>query len=193
MLIESFILAAGSSKRTGKVNKLLKKYKNKPLIEHTIQIYLNSKVSRVNIITGYEKDKIEKIANKFNILTYHNKDYKKGLLSSIKTAIRNINKSSTGVMIGLADMPLVKPKDLDNLITQFMNYKSKKICVPVCYKKIGNPIVFPSQLLKVIAKDIKKENKDEGLKSIILKKDYICVKASKGTLKDFDQLSDYII
>ena len=46
MFIESFILAAGSSERTGRVNKLLKKYKGKPLIEHTIQNYLVSKVSR---------------------------------------------------------------------------------------------------------------------------------------------------
>ena len=67
MFIESFILAAGSSERTGRVNKLLKKYKGKPLIEHTIQNYLVSKISRNNIITGYEKEKIERIANKFNI------------------------------------------------------------------------------------------------------------------------------
>ena len=60
MFIESFILAAGSSERTGRVNKLLKKYKGKPLIEHTIQNYLFSKVSRNNIITGYEKEKIER-------------------------------------------------------------------------------------------------------------------------------------
>ena len=90
MLIESFILAAGSSERTGKVNKLLKKYKGKPLIEHTIQNYLVSKVSRNNIITGYEKEKIVRIANKYNILTHHNRDYKKGLLSSIKIAIKNL-------------------------------------------------------------------------------------------------------
>ena len=193
MFIESFILAAGSSERTGRVNKLLKKYKDKPLIEHTIQNYLVSKVSRNNIITGYEKEKIVRIANKYNILTHHNRDYKKGLLSSIKIAIKNINKNSTGVIIGLADMPLVKSKDLNNLINQFLTYNSKRICVPICYNKIGNPIIFPSKILKIIAKDIKRQNKDEGLKSIVLKKDYICVRASKGIHKDFDKLSDYTL
>ena len=34
MFIESFILAAGSSERTGRVNKLLKKYKGKPLYKY---------------------------------------------------------------------------------------------------------------------------------------------------------------
>ena len=191
MFIESFILAAGSSERTGKVNKLLKKYNDKPLIEHTIRNYLDSRASRNNIITGYQNEKIERIANKFNVLTYHNRDYKKGLLSSIKIAIKNINKNSTGVIIGLADMPLVKSKDLNNLINQFLTYNSKKICVPICYNKIGNPIIFPSKILKSIAKNIKRQNKDEGLKSIILEKDYVTVKTSKGIHKDFDKLSDY--
>ena len=50
MHIESFILAAGASKRTGKINKLTKKYKNKPLIEHTIENYLNSNIDCNNII-----------------------------------------------------------------------------------------------------------------------------------------------
>ena len=191
MFIESFILAAGSSERTGKINKLLKKFNGKPLIEHTIRNYLDSKVIRNNIITGYQNERIERIANKFNVLTYHNRDYKKGLLSSIKIAIKNINKNSAGVIIGLADMPLVKPKDLNNLINQFLTYNSKKICVPICYNKIGNPIIFPSKILKSIAKNIKRQNKDEGLKSIILEKDYVTVKTSKGIHKDFDKLSDY--
>ena len=107
MFIESFILAAGSSERTGRVNKLLKKYKGKPLIEHTIQNYLFSKESRNNIITGYEKEKIERIANKFNILTHHNKDYKKGLLSSIKIAIKNINKSIQLNIMGTCNLVMV--------------------------------------------------------------------------------------
>ena len=191
MFIESFILAAGSSERTGKVNKLLKKYNDKPLIEHTIRNYLDSRACRNNIITGYQNEKIERIANKFNVLTYHNRDYKKGLLSSIKIAIKNINKNSAGVIIGLADMPLVKPKDLNNLINQFLTYNSKKICVPICYNKVGNPIIFPSKILKSIEKNIKRQNKDEGLKSIILEKDYVTVKTSKGIHKDFDKLSDY--
>ena len=50
MHIESFILAAGTSKRTGKINKLTKKYKNKPLIEHTIENYLDSNIDCNNII-----------------------------------------------------------------------------------------------------------------------------------------------
>ena len=49
MFIESFILAAGSSKRAGKINKLTKKFIDKPLIEHTLDNYCNAKINRNNI------------------------------------------------------------------------------------------------------------------------------------------------
>ena len=102
MFIESFILAAGSSKRAGKINKLTKKFIGKPLIEHTLNNYCNAKINRNNVITGYERDKIEKITNKFNIFSIYNKDFKKGLLTSIKVAIENIHENTTGVLIGLS-------------------------------------------------------------------------------------------
>jgi len=191
MYIESFILAAGVSKRTGKINKLTKKYKNKPLIEHTIENYLESNIDCNNIITGFENDKINQIALKFNIVTIYNKDFSKGMLSSIKVAINNIQKQTTGVIIGLGDMPLVKTKDLNLLIDKFTSVNCKKICAPESYKKIGNPIIWPVKILKMILKDIDTEDRDTGLKSIIKEYDPITVKTSKGVLKDFDKIEDY--
>ena len=192
MHIESFILAAGASKRTGKINKLTKKYKNKPLIEHTIQNYLDSNIDCNNIITGFENDKINKIALKFNLVTIYNKNFSKGILSSIKVAIHNIQKQTTGVIIGLGDMPLVKTSDLNLLIDKFTSANFKKICIPESYKKIGNPIIFPVRILKIILRDIDTEDRDTGLKSIIKKYNPITVKTSKGVLKDFDKIEDYI-
>ena len=191
MYIESFILAAGVSKRTGKINKLIKKYKNKPLIEHTIENYLESNIDCNNIITGFESDKINQIALKFNIVTIYNKDFSKGMLSSIKVAINNIQKQTTGVIIGLGDMPLVKTNDLNLLIDKFTSVNCKKICAPESYKKIGNPIIWPVKILKMILKDIDSEDRDTGLKPIIKEYDPITVKTSKGVLKDFDKIEDY--
>ena len=192
MYIESFILAAGASKRTGKINKLTKKYKNKPLIEHTIENYLNSNINCNNIITGFESDKINQIALKFNLVTFYNKDFSKGILSSIKVASHNIQKQTNGVIIGLGDMPLVKTNDLNLLIDKFKSTDCKKICAPESYKKIANPIIFPVKILRMILRDIDSEDRDTGLKSIIKKYNPITVKTSKGVLKDFDKIEDYI-
>ena len=166
MHIESFILAAGASKRTGKINKLTKKYKNKPLIEHTIENYLDSNIDCNNIITGFESDKINQIALKFNLVTFYNKDFSKGILSSIKVAIYNIQEQTTGVIIGLGDMPLVKTNDLNLLIDKFISADCKKICIPESYKKIGNPIIFPVKILKMILRDIDVEDQTKIVNSL---------------------------
>jgi Uncharacterized MobA-related protein len=113
------------------------------------------------------------------------------MLSSIKVAINNIQKQTTGVIIGLGDMPLVKTKDLNLLIDKFTSVNCKKICAPESYKKIGNPIIWPVKILKMILKDIDTEDRDTGLKSIIKEYDPITVKTSKGVLKDFDKIEDY--
>ena len=89
-------------------------------------------------------------------------------------------------------MPLVKTNDLNLLIDKFISAECKKICVPESYKKIGNPIIFPVKILKMILRDIDAEDRDTGLKSIIKKYNPIAVKTSKGVLKDFDKIEDYI-
>ena len=193
MFIESFILAAGSSERTGKINKLTKKFNGKPLIEHTLNSYCNAKINKNNVITGYEREKIEKIINKFSILSIYNKDFKKGLLTSIKVAIQNIHENTTGVLIGLADMPFVKKSDLNKIINHFESYKEKKICIPICYKKHGNPIIFPVKKIKLLNSRISDKAYDAGLKSLIKKEDYVTVKTSKGILRDLDTIGDFII
>ena len=66
-------------------------------------------------------------------------------------------------------MPLVKTNDLNLLIDKFLSADCKKICVPESYKKIGNPIIFPVKILKMILRDIDTEDRDTGLKSIIKK------------------------
>ena len=101
MLIEAFILAAGTSSRMGNTNKLIKRINRIPLIEKTITNYLNSNVDKVSIITGYEDHKIKKIAEKHSIKTFYNRNYKTGILSSINLAVKKVNNKSSGVIIGL--------------------------------------------------------------------------------------------
>ena len=67
------------------------------------------------------------IADSYNINTIHNKNYRKGILSSIKICLKNINQRTTGVIIALGDMPLVSNKDIKPLIKEFKKNKQKEI------------------------------------------------------------------
>jgi len=192
MLIEAFILAAGTSSRMGSVNKLIKKINRIPLIEKTITNYLNSNIDKVSIITGYEDYKINKIAEKHSIKTYYNRKYKTGILSSINLAVKKVNNKSSGIILGLGDMPLVSKKDLNPLIDNYKKERCRKIFVPICYGREGNPIIFPTNVIKKIISKVKSEEKDKGLKGLIKRYNYKTIKSSKAVLKDFDKISDFI-
>ena len=192
MHIEAFILAAGLSSRMIKGNKLLKELNNKPLISNTIESYLNSDINQISIITGHDSIKIKSIAHSYNITSIHNKNYRKGILSSIKICIENINPKTTGVIIALGDMPFISNNDIKSLIKEFIKNKEKEICIPKCYNKNGNPIIFPIKLFRKILASVKNDEYDRGLKKIIEKYGYKNVKASKAVLKDFDNINDFI-
>ena len=54
-MITAILLAAGSSKRFGKKNKLITSYKKKPLISHAIEHLKKSEVDKIIIVLGNEK------------------------------------------------------------------------------------------------------------------------------------------
>ena len=92
-MISSILLAAGQSKRMQGENKLLKKYKNRPLINHILKSLIKSKVNKIIIVLGYENKKIKKIALKSKkIIFVVNSQYLKGISTSIKCGLKKISK-----------------------------------------------------------------------------------------------------
>ncbi len=63
-MIKAILLAAGQSKRLKGENKLIKKFKNKPLINHVLNSLLKSKVNKIIIVLGYQNKKLKKIIRK---------------------------------------------------------------------------------------------------------------------------------
>ena len=59
-MISAILLAAGQSKRLEGENKLIKYFKNKPLINHSIDALIKSKVNKIIIVLGYQSNKVKK-------------------------------------------------------------------------------------------------------------------------------------
>ena len=56
-MISAILLAAGQSKRLKGENKLIRKFKNKPLINHAINSLIKSKVNKIVVVVGHEDKK----------------------------------------------------------------------------------------------------------------------------------------
>ena len=189
-MIKAILLAAGQSKRMKSENKLIKLYKNKPLINYSLNVFKKSKVNKIIIVLGHQHKEVKKIIkkNKKIIFTY-NKNYKQGMASSIKTGLKKISKNDNGFIVAQSDMPFVKQSDI-NKICRSIN--SKKFLVHALkYKnKVGNPIGFDSSLIKKF-KNIKGQFGAKFMvKRLKNRTNFININSPKS-FKDFDKVSDF--
>ena len=189
-MIKAILLAAGQSKRLKSENKLIKLYKKKPLINHSLNALHKSKVNKIIVVLGHQKKELQKIIkkNNKNIFTY-NKEYKKGMASSIKAGLRKVNKKDKGFIIVQSDMPFIRSSDINKI---YNSIKSKKYLVYVLkYRnRVGNPIGFDISIMK----KFKKIKGDVGAKFMVkrLKKETKFIKINNlKSFKDFDKVSDF--
>jgi len=188
-MISAILLAAGQSKRMNGENKLLKKIKDLPLINHCVENILSSSINEVIIVLGYQEKLIKKfIGNNKKIKFAFNKDFKSGMASSIVVGLNNLSKNTENFFVCLGDMPMVK-KNIYNLLLE--SKKNKEIIVPT-YKNIqGNPVLFSKSMKHKImkikgdfgAKKIFEENKNQIMN--IDTKD-LSVTQNFNTIKDFN-------
>ena len=113
---KAILLAAGQSKRIKSENKLTKLYKKKPLLNHSLKALHKSKVNKVIIVLGHQQNEVKKIIkkNKKNIFSF-NKNFRKGMASSIKVGLKKVSKNDKGFMVVQSDMPFIKSTDINKI------------------------------------------------------------------------------
>jgi len=189
-MIKAILLAAGQSKRLKSENKLLKKFKNKPLIHHSLNLVQKSKINKIVVVLGYQSKDIKKIIKKNKkILFVINKNFKQGISSSIKVGLKKVNKKDKGFIIIQSDMPFVKTKDINKI---YNSIKNKKYLVHALKhrNRVGNPIGFDVSVLK----KFKKIKGNIGAKYIVkrLRKNTNFIRVSSNKVfKDFDIQKDF--
>ena len=181
--IKKILLAAGESKRFGDKNKLSEIINGKPIINHILDtLFEIFDPSELTVIVGHEQNIIKNLIFNKDIKILENKDYRKGIGTSIALGMNNLNVDIDGVMIIPADMPYINSKDLINLEKKFMELNCVKVVMPEHNYRIGNPVILPRNYFKTL-KNLKD---DFGARSLIRKKDIITLKTGFGTIFDID-------
>ena len=191
-MISAILLAAGQSKRLKPENKLIKLYKKKPLIDHSLKALHKSKVNKVIIVLGHQHKEIKKTIkkNKKNIFIY-NKNFKKGMASSIKVGLKKVSRNDKGFVIVQSDMPFIKTSDI-NKIYDSIKLKNYLVHVLKFKNKIGNPIGFDLSLIKKF-KNIKGKFGAKFMVKRLKKRTKFIKTSSVKSFKDFDKASDFRI
>ena len=189
-MIKGILLAAGQSKRLKNENKLIKIFKNKPLINHALNSVKNSKIKKIIIILGYQfKEVKKKIKKNKKIIFVHNKNYKNGMSSSIKAGLKKISKKDKGFIILQSDMPFVKTSDINKIYNSII--RKKYLVHALKYKnRIGNPIGFDISILNKFNKIKGNVGAKYMVKRLQKSTNFIKVSSDK-VFKDFDKALDF--
>ena len=187
-MISAILLAAGQSKRMNGVKKLIKITRGKPLIEHSILNIIESSIDELIIVTGYQKNILEKVIKKDEkIKIIYNSQFETGMASSIKMGIKNLSKKSKAFFICLADMPMINKKIYNELIK---HVNDAEIVIPTFKNLQGNPILFSITMKNKImdiegdtgAKEILKKNSNKILNLPI---------SDGGILKNYNTIESF--
>src|ERR1700754_4804500 len=108
-MLSAILLAAGSSRRMGSINKLLLPWQGQPIVAATAANILAAGIKEVIVVTGHQAPAITAALAHLPVQFVHNPRHEEGMTSSIQTGVRNT--TGNGYMICLADMVLLTAED----------------------------------------------------------------------------------
>ncbi|WNS77394.1 nucleotidyltransferase family protein [Bacillus sp. DTU_2020_1000418_1_SI_GHA_SEK_038] len=163
MQVSAILLSAGLSSRMRPLpHKGLLKWKGKTLIEHQIQMLLNSNLSEIIVVLGHEAKEFFSITNRYPVKTVFNENYLQGKCSSIIKGLQSIDCASDMILITAVDQPI--DATVINQLIQSLQDSNSLIAIPINNGKRGHPILFSKNIIHALL-SIREET--QGLRNII--------------------------
>jgi molybdenum cofactor cytidylyltransferase len=187
-MISAILLAAGQSKRMGKLKQLMP-FGQSSIVGQAVDNILNSAVDEVIVVVGYKAEDVAKAVTAKPVKVVINPDYEQGMSTSIIAGLKSVHSKAQGIMLALGDQPLVDSQTISRLIEEFYNH-DKGIAVPTYQGRRGHPIIFAikykEQLLELGGdmggRQIIENHPDDVLEVAV---------GSESIFADFDTTDDY--
>jgi molybdenum cofactor cytidylyltransferase len=187
-VIWAVILAAGESRRMGRP-KLLLPYGKETIIQSVVRAAVGSRVDGTLVVLGSRQKEIEEKIRGFSVKKVVNREFQKGMFSSVLCGLGSLPRSARAAVLVLADQPGIPPRVIDSLIESFQRGK-KGLVIPVFRKKRGHPLLLD---LKYRG-EVEALPPEVGLRGLLRKhqEDILEVRVSSPeVLRDIDSPEDY--
>ncbi len=161
--IAGLLLAAGSSRRMGDVNKLIAPVAGRPMVAHAARALSESRASDLTVVTGHDSAAVRAALAEFDAVFVDNPDHPDGLSTSLKRGIAALPAEADGVVVCLGDMPRLSADTIDRLIAAFDPAAGKAIAIPTQGGQRGNPVLFARRFFA----EIQELAGDVGARSLI--------------------------
>ncbi len=187
-MVSAIVLAAGESKRMGKLKQLLPLGES-TIIEQTIDNLLSSRIGEVIVVMGHGAEEIKRRLGIRQVKIVYNPRYTEGMSTSIAAGLRELDAKADAVMLVLADQPFIDSQTIDKLLDEFGKH-DRGIAFPAYRGKRGHPVIFSRRYID----ELLKLKGDAGAKELIERHpdDILEVPVdSPGILRDIDTPEAY--
>lgn len=186
--IELIILAAGKSERMGQ-QKLVMPFADSTVLGNIIRKALASDAGVVHVVVGSHQEEVLDSIRHLPVKHVVNKDFEKGMLSSVQCGFNALSQAAKAGMILLGDQPMVQTMVINKLIDSYFK-SGKGIVVPKYRDKRGHPVLIDVKYTR----QINALDPETGLRQLMNEyaDDIQEVEVETNTvLKDIDTIEDY--
>jgi len=159
------------------------------MLEAVVRTLSESRIDEIVVVLGHNSELVRRkvVLGRARVVT--NKDYDKGLGSSIKVGIESLHSDSKAVVLALADQPLVSVATINALVLGYLE-TGGPVVAPYFRGRRGNPLLFDHKLFPYL----KKIQGDRGAKMVIKELGWKVVRVNvkdPGVIQDIDVEEDY--
>jgi molybdenum cofactor cytidylyltransferase len=159
--IEGILLAAGESRRMGYPKPLLR-IGERTFLAHLCELMLSA-APRLIVVLGAHAERVRSaIAPDQRITVVENADYARGQLSSLKAGLKHVSPDAHGVLVHLADHPVVRPSTFWALLAE--HHRAGKPIVITRYQgRRGHPVIFERSVFS----ELERAPESEGARAVV--------------------------
>ena len=122
--ITALVLAAGQSKRMGQP-KMLLPWGGTTVLGQVLATLRAAGLEEILVVSGAEREAVEKIAKNFGARTVHNADFSNGeMLSSLQRGLEGIAPEVAAALVCLGDQPQARERTVRGVLSRFLEGES---------------------------------------------------------------------
>ena len=147
-MVTAIVLAAGESRRMGRLKPLLAFGKG-TVIEAVVRSLKACPVDEILVVTGHRSPEIAAALATWNVHLVENPDYRAGMLSSIQRGVQAADPQTDWLILALADQPHIPPAVVEQLLAEAG--QELGVLIPTFEGRRGHPILIHASCREEIA------------------------------------------
>jgi len=142
--VAAIVLAAGEARRFGQPKQLLP-VGDKTMIQHVVDVVLDSPLEQVIVVLGCRAEEITASIADRPVQVVVNQEWKSGLSSSVRAGLSAVKPEVGAALFVLADQPGITTEVIAKIVERYRETRAP-IVVPTHQGRRGNPVLFDRSL-----------------------------------------------